>query len=135
MVDIPDFILNKVFSADSLKLLGDKIEITFINLFLPIEIKDIPEGDLIQFFDVAIDDNIYDGEGKRNLLNSIELHFEEKIITLANIREFTNLTLPVGGQVKVCVPNPRFRVGETHSITMRIILNKPIDFRIERTVF
>src|SRR5271157_1312184 len=134
MAYIPKYILKRLIPEDALKIVDDKIEITFINVISPIQITDIPEGDLSQYVDIAIDGKYFEGSEKSDFISQIELHYEDKVVTLENVRDFDGLTLPVGGQIHVLCPNPGFSVGETHAITVKILLDNPIEITAERTV-
>ncbi len=131
---IPKYILKRLIPDNAVKIVNNKIEITAVNVISPLTIEDIPEGDLAQYVDIALDGKWFEGQAKSDYVNAIELRYEDKVVTLKNVRGFSGLTLPVGGQLKLVAPNPGWKSGETHSVTVKINLDNPIEITAERKV-
>ncbi len=132
---IPKYILKRMVPDNAVKVVANNIEITIVNVISPLTIEDIPEGDLSQYVDIALDGKWYEGAAKQDFVNKIELRYEDKAVTLKNVRQFSGLTLPVGGQIKLVAPNTGgWKAGETHSVTVKINLDNPVEITAERKV-
>ncbi len=131
---IPKYILKRMVPDNAVKVVANNIEITIVNVISPLTIEDIPEGDLAQYVDIALDGKWYEGLAKQDFVNKIELRYEDKAVTLKNVRQFSGLTLPVGAQIKLVVPNPGWKAGETHTVTVKVNLDNPIEISAERKV-
>ncbi len=131
---IPKYILKRMVPDNAVKIVANNIEITIVNVISPLTIEDIPEGDLSQYVDIALDGKWYEGQAKQDFVSKIELRYEDKAVTLKNVRQFSGLTLPVGAQIKLVTPNPGWKAGETHSVTVKINLDNPVEITAERKV-
>ncbi len=120
---------------NAVKIVGTNIEITIVNVISPLTIEEIPEGDLSQYVDIALDGKWFEGQAKQDYVNKIELRYEDKAVTLKNVRQFSGLTLPVGAQIKLVAPNSSgWKAGETHSVTVKINLDNPVEVSAERKI-
>jgi hypothetical protein len=126
---IPKYILKRLIPADAVKLVGDFIEIKFINVLSAIQIKTLPPNylDLITFK--------VDGKSlEKNIMKQIVFSSEGKEISLANPFGANNLLIPMGAIIIVKVPNLGLKKGEEHTFDMKIAEYQKFTFSVVRTI-
>jgi hypothetical protein len=131
---IPKYILKRMIPKDAVKLVGNDLELTMVNVISPISIDEVPD-DLLNYLEVKIDNEVVLGADKKDAANGLKIKWEDKTFTMANVKEAVGLTLPVGGNLVVIIPNTKnLAKGSTHKFEVVIKANNPINVEFEREV-
>jgi hypothetical protein len=131
---IPKYILKRMIPKDAVKLIGDNLEITMVNVISPISIDEVPD-DLLNYLELKVDNEVVMGAGNEGVGSGLQIKAEGKVFTLKNVKEAVGLTLPVGGTLTVVMPNvKKLEKGSTHSFEVTIKTNNPVNVQFEREV-
>ncbi|MHA1683392.1 MAG: hypothetical protein ACTSUE_20800 [Promethearchaeota archaeon] len=126
-----------MFKKDSIELVDDgaTIKVTVNNVIGPMEIEKLPDDSINNHFEFFDDDgNCIVGKGKPDLWEKFKLEVHGKIYTKDNVAEIVGQKVDRGEQYIVYFPNPGWKSGEEHKITVKIYQDRPIEFFIKRTV-
>jgi hypothetical protein len=126
---IPKYVLKRVFPVDSVKLIDDNLEVTFINILSPVQIKTLPPN-CADYMEIKVDGNPLD----KSILEQMVFRFDEKEILLSDPSAANNLLVPEGTIIKITIPNPGVQQGETHKIDIKIADYQKFRFSIERVI-
>jgi hypothetical protein len=126
---IPKYVLKRMIPADAIKLVGDFLEITFINILTPVQIKTLP-ANYLDYISFIVDGTPLD----QSIMEQVIFTLEDKEIPLSNPFAANNLLVPVGAKLFIKVPNPGFQQGETHKIDVKIADYQRFNFSVERTI-
>ncbi len=132
---IAKFYLTKMFRKEkALSIDGEYLKITWQNVIAPIKNKDVPD-EIWKYFELVGD------EGKILLdAKSIEAwkkakgQWGNKTYTLDNYKSLQGTVVPIGDELTIWVPNPGWKKGETHKLTVRIKQDRPIEFSLQLPV-
>ena len=108
---IPKYVLKRMIPVDAIKIVGDNLEIIFVNIISPVQIKTLPEN-AVDYMSIKIDGQPLDKE----IMEQMVFIVDEKEIPLSNPVDSNNLLVGVGTSVLIKVPNPGFQQGEEHHI-------------------
>jgi hypothetical protein len=121
---------------DAIHIEGDFLVVPWINVMNPITNDNMP-SDIINSFEIIGDDNV-------QLLgkNNAEATKKAKAVwvdqnmeaTVADFMKLKGKIIPVGDRIRVFIPNPGWKAGETHKITVNIIQDHPVKFSIDREI-
>lgn len=131
--------LKKMFRDDAFKIVqeGDDeyLKITVNNVISPLEIKNLPDDDLNDHFEL-IDENGTVIAGKGNTAAWEKLMVEAKGVRYNkdNADQIAGVKVERGEQYIIWVPNPGWQVGESHKLTVKIHQDRPIEFFINFTI-
>ncbi|OLS14581.1 MAG: hypothetical protein RBG13Loki_1772 [Promethearchaeota archaeon CR_4] len=132
MNSFPQYLLRRLIPPDAVRLVGGKIEVTVINVLMPVTIEHFPDEDFARYVDIVVDGVPLQGEQKRDFSYQLEAHFENNVINVTRAKEHDGLVIPLGGVVKLIAPNIwHWNVGETHTIYVRIYDDPPIEVTVE----
>lgn len=126
---IPKYIVKRMVPNDAVKATPDGIEIQFVNVISPIGIETFPEGDLLGFLEVKMDGKALSDDEKK----LIKINFQNKIITVDNIRTMAGTTIAVGEKLGIQLPF-KASPGEEHEIDVLIKLDHPFNLQVKRTI-
>jgi hypothetical protein len=115
--------------ADGIKIVGDNIEIKFINVLSPIQIKTLPPN-YLDFFDINVDGKPIPKETLKKMVFSAN----GKDILMSNASSANNLLIPVGMIISIKVPNIGLKKGEEHKFDVKIANYTKYSFSVERTI-
>ena len=123
-----------MIAKDAVKVVGDNLEMTMTNVISPISIDEIPP-DVLNYLEMKIDNDVILDGSKADVANKMQIKWEDKIFTMANLKDAVGLTLPVGGLLTIIVPNVKgIKAGETHNFEVTIKADNPINIAFEREV-
>ncbi len=135
MYAIPSYLLKRVVPPDAAKLREGNIEVTLINALVPFVIYHFPDENFSQFLDIVVDGERLSIEAKQHVGALLEIHIGREVIKLGNVQPHDGLEIPVGGIVQFIMPNIwNWRVGETHTITVRVYDEDPVEVTVERQI-
>ncbi|MHA1368404.1 MAG: hypothetical protein ACTSRA_01650 [Promethearchaeota archaeon] len=127
--------LKKMFKSDCMKIDGEYLKVTVNNVINPIEVEKLPEDGVNNHFDIIDENgNVIAGKGNPAAWEKMKLEVHGKVYTKDNYTELVGERLERGEQYVVYIPNPGWKSGETHKITVKIYQDHPIEFFIKRTV-
>ncbi len=136
MYTIPSYLLKRVVLPDAAKIVGGNIEVTLINALVPFVVYHFPDEDFSQFLEIIVDGQTLCIEDKKHVGDLLEIHIGREVIKLGNVSPHDGLEIPMGGVVKFIMPNIwNWRVGETHSITVRVHDEDPVEVTVERRIY
>lgn len=105
------------------------IEITMVNVISPLTIDEVPDN-VLDYVEAKIDGKIV----PKDIMARLKIEFEDQVFTLSNAKTALGKTLPVGGTLKITVPDLGLKVGEEHEINVIIKTNNPIDIKASRVI-
>ncbi|MHA1338508.1 MAG: hypothetical protein ACTSRZ_01235 [Promethearchaeota archaeon] len=127
---IPKYILKRMLPKDCVKsVAGGGIEITMINVISPIAIEEVPDN-VLDYVEIKIDGK----EISKDKLAKTTISFEDEIYTLENAKDALGKTIPVGGTLKINVPDLGLNAGEEHEFEVTIKTDNPINIKVSRTI-
>jgi hypothetical protein len=118
-----------MIAADAIKLVGTAIEIKFVNVVSPVQIKTLPK-DYLNFISFLVDGKPLD----LSIMKQIVFKSEGKEISLSNPFAANNLLIPVGGIIIVKVPNQGLKTGDEHTFEVKIKGYDKFSFSVTRTI-
>lgn len=120
--------LKKMFKNDAFKIEGDSLKITVNNVISPLECLAVPENpnDHFEFFDE--NGKLIAGKGNDDAWNKLKVEVHGKTYTKDNYGELVGVTVDRGQSYIIYVPNPGWKPGEQHKITVKIMQDRPIEF-------
>ena len=126
--------LLKMFSKKScLKIEGDNIVLHMKNVLNPIKAEEVPDN-INDYFIIECDGNILAGKGKPEILDKIKIDYDGQTITKDNYKDLKGKIMDKGEELTIYLPNPGWKVGESHKIKVSILTDNPTIFTITRTV-
>ncbi|MHA1847216.1 MAG: hypothetical protein ACTSXU_06190 [Promethearchaeota archaeon] len=129
--------LKKMFKKDSIQLIenGSTLKITVNNVINPIKAEKLPEDSINNHFEILDDnDKPIAGKDRPDLFDKIKVEVHGKIYTKDNVEQIVGEEVDRGEQYIIYIPNPGWKAGEEHKITVKIHQDRPIEFFIKRTV-
>ncbi|MHA1871100.1 MAG: hypothetical protein ACTSXF_09130 [Promethearchaeota archaeon] len=126
---VPKYILKRMLPKDCVKKTDDGVVITFLNVISPITIEEIPDNPL-DYIEFKIDGK----ELGKDLIGKVEISYEDKKVTINNIKDFIGETLPVGGKLNIFLPFKDLNSGEEHEFDILIKTDNPFHVTVKRTV-
>ncbi|MFX0100442.1 MAG: hypothetical protein ACFFCS_12790 [Candidatus Hodarchaeota archaeon] len=133
---VPKYVLKRMVANDAVKLVGDNIEITIINLIMDIPTSEIPNyvGNLLEKMDMTVDGEVVCGIDFPDVAAKARLWVDDKEYTFDNLVD--SGVIPTNAKMKFVVPNVKgLKVGETHKFGINLkIPEMPINTEIEREV-
>jgi hypothetical protein len=130
---IPKYIIKRLIPEDAVKVDGELLKIKMVNVISPISIDEVPD-DVLNYLEVKVDDEVVLDATKTDMAAGMKLIWNDQEFTLENIKDAQGQTLPVGGELIVCLPNPGLEVGSTHKFAVTIKTDNPINVEFEREV-
>lgn len=128
MSNIPKYIIKRMIPKDGVKLIGNELVFTVVNVLSPWTIDEVPD-DVLNYLAAKVD-NI-----SQDLSKGFSIKTEEKTYTLKNVKEALGSTFPVGGIMTLTLPNHmKLTKGSTHTFDITIKLNNPIQIQFEREI-
>ncbi|MEX2684034.1 MAG: hypothetical protein Q6373_020860 [Candidatus Sigynarchaeota archaeon] len=131
--------LKKMFRDDAFKIETyngvEYLKITVNNVISPIEVKSLPDDSPNNHFDF-IDENgkVIAGKGNPPVWEKFMVEAKGKKYDKDNYKSTIGVKVDRGEQYIVWVPNPGWKVGEEHKLTVKIYQDRPIEFFIRFTV-
>jgi len=127
---IPKYILKRMFPNDCCKSVENGgVEISMVNVISPISIDEVPDN-VLDYIEVKIDGN----EVSKDKIAKAKILFEDEEYNLANAKNALGKTIPVGGTLKIIVPDLGLNAGEEHEFEITIKTNNPINIKVARTI-
>ncbi|GAB4313847.1 MAG: hypothetical protein Kow0069_15150 [Promethearchaeota archaeon] len=126
--------LVKMFpKKDCLKVEGDLLRIKWVNVISEIFNKDVPE-DLRPHFELKVNGQVVVDETTEEAWQQMRAVWRGTEYTLENYRELQDTTVEVGDEVVLYVPNPGLKPGDVATLEFHVKQDRPIKFKIQRTV-
>lgn len=133
---VPKYILKRMVSKDAVKLVGENIEISMINLIMDIPTSEIPNyvGNLLEKMDILVDGEVVVGIDFPDVAAKTRLYVDDKEYTFENLAD--SGVIPTNAKLRFVVPNVKgLKVGETHKFGINLkIPEMPISTEIEREI-
>lgn len=127
---IPKYILKRMLPENCVRgVENGGIEISMVNVISPLTIDEVPDN-VLDYVEAKIDGKLV----PKDIIAKIKLEFEGQVFTLSNAKTALGKTLPVGGSLKITVPDLGLKVGEEHEINVIIKTNNPIDIKASRVI-
>jgi hypothetical protein len=127
---IPKYILKRMIPEKCVKgIEKGGIEISMVNVLSPLTVDEVPDN-VLDYIEAKIDGKLV----PKDIIAKIKIEFEGQVITLGNAKSVLGKTLPVGGTLKVTVPELGLKKGEEHEINVIIKTNNPIDIKASRVI-
>lgn len=129
---IPKYILKRLVPSDSVKKVGDVLNITFVNVLSPINVSEEFPEDLSGKIKVSIDGKPISEE----IIFKTELDIEGKTYKVTDLKTLKGTTIPLGSKILIRVPDKEKMVetGKTYKFSIWIYESGNLSFDIERTV-
>ena len=129
--------LNKMFPKkgdNGIKIDGDNLVIPCTVVINPIKVIGSPEN-LNDSFQILGDGTIIAGKDKPDVYDKVKIVAPTITITSENGKDLDGASVALGDIFQIIVPNTLgWAAGESHSLTMKIIQENPIQFTIKRTI-
>lgn len=127
--------LKKMFRKDSLEIDGDYIKVTVNNVINPMEVESVPDDSPNNHFEFIDEDgNVVAGKGNEKAWEKFKLEVHGKTYDKDNYKDLIGVSVDRGEQYIVYFPNPGWKSGEKHALTVKIYQDRPIEFTIKRTI-
>lgn len=126
---VPKYILKRMVPNDAIKLNGEKIEVKFINVLSPIQIKTLPPN-YLDLIHLSVDGKPLDKE----ILKKVVFEADGKEISLENPFAANNFLITLGMVLTIKIPNIGLKKGETHTFGVKIAEYQKLTFDFERTI-
>jgi hypothetical protein len=126
---VPKYILKRMIPADAVKLVGNNLEIKFVNVLSPIQIKTLP-SDYLDLVTFRVDGKSLD----KNIVKQMVFSTEGKEIPMSNPFAANNLLIPIGMIITLKLPNPGLKKGAEHTFDLKIAEYQKFNFAVTRTV-
>lgn len=126
---IPKYILKRMIPMDGIKVIGDYLEVKFVNTISPVQIKTLP-ANYLELFKLSVDGKSLD----QSIIKQMVFSAEGKEISMANPFAANNFLIPLGMILKIKLPNPGLKKGEEHIIDVKIAEYTKLSFSVTRTI-
>ncbi len=126
--------LKKMFKPDAFKIEGDYLKITVNNVISPLDVQKVPEDSPNEHFEL-IDENGKVIAGKGNIVawEKFKVEAHGKQYDKNNYPSMVGVKVDRGEQYIIYVPNPGWKIGESHKLTVKLYQDRPIEFFITFT--
>jgi hypothetical protein len=132
---IPKYIIKRMVPADAIKLVAGGLELNAINVISPLSVDGIPENiNIVDYVDFKIDGTSVAADIKKGIKFTVGEGTAAKTFTMDKIREFEGVVIPVGGKMKIFVPNKTLKKGEEHTFDVVIKTDNPFNITVTRTI-
>ncbi|MBN2154074.1 MAG: hypothetical protein JW839_21640 [Candidatus Lokiarchaeota archaeon] len=121
MTTFPRYMVKRLVPEDAVKLVGDEIQVTIVNVLATIPFDRMPEN-FIKSIVVKVDDEVVASADKPDLISKTKLVVKGKAYQFDKINGVEIGELPPGEAMVVAIPNVKgFKKGETHAfeVTMQ----------------
>jgi hypothetical protein len=123
--------LNKMFrKQDCLTIEGDMLKILVRNVLNPIPLQK-PPANIYEHVEIKGDGQLLVGKEKQQ---GLKVSWKGKIYTPENAKDVEGQVVNIGDEYIVYVPNPGWKVGETHELYVKIIQDRPIEIKVSLPV-
>lgn len=124
---IPNFVIKKMIPKDSIKVTDTGFDATIINVISKLTIDQIPD-DLLNYFDLKIDDQEIDEDVKKGITIS---DGEGMVVSLENLQDALGITIEVNAKLTISVQY-KINKGKNYKFNVLIKSKEPISVEFER---
>ncbi len=123
-----------MFRDDAFKIEGDYLKITVNNVISPLECVKVPDAPNDHFEFIDENDKVIAGKANPAAWEKFMIEVHGKKYDKNNYHELVGVTVERNQQYIVYVPNPGWKVGEEHKLTVKLNQDRPIEFFVRFTV-